>query len=117
MRSGDRSPSSVTAAELGGFAYLAVVGTALAYTLWLRGIALLPVQDVSFLGLLSPVVAAAAGWAVLGQALTAGQVAGAALALASLVLAQRGPADVPRPGIVARRTSVSWAVRARTRRA
>ncbi len=87
-------PTSVTAGQVGGFAYLAGIGTALAYTLWLRGIALLPVQDVSFLGLLSPVVAAVAGWVVLGQALTGGQLAGMVLALGALVLAQRG---VPAP--------------------
>jgi probable blue pigment (indigoidine) exporter len=88
-------PASVTAGNVGGFAYLAVVGTALAYVLWLRGIALLPVQDVSFLGLLSPVVAAVAGWVVLEQVLTAGQILGAALALSALVLAQRGPGRTP----------------------
>jgi probable blue pigment (indigoidine) exporter len=82
-------PTGVTGSELAGFAYLATVNTALAYVLWLRGVSLLSAERVSFLGLLSPVVAATAGWAVLGQALTATQWAGSALALASLVLAQR----------------------------
>ncbi|MGY1650655.1 EamA family transporter [Geodermatophilus sp. SYSU D01119] len=93
-------PATVTAGQVGGFLYLAVVNTALAYVLWLRGIGLLPADRVSFLGLLSPVVAAAAGWALLGQALGPVQLAGVALALGSVVLAQRGPAP-GRPSPVA----------------
>ncbi len=82
-------PSAVTAGEVGGFLYLAVVNTALAYLLWLRGIGLLPADRVSFLALLSPVVAAGAGWVLLGQSLGPLQLAGVALALGSVVLAQR----------------------------
>jgi probable blue pigment (indigoidine) exporter len=82
-------PATVTAGQVGGFAYLAVVNTALAYVLWLRGIGSLPADRVSFLGLLSPVVAAAAGWVLLGQSLGPAQLAGGVLALASVVLAQR----------------------------
>jgi probable blue pigment (indigoidine) exporter len=83
-------PSGVTAGEIGGFVYLAVVNTALAYLLWLRGIGLLPAERITFLGLLSPVVAATVGWLALGQALTPVQVLGAGVALGSVVLAQRG---------------------------
>ena len=82
-------PATVTAGQVGGFAYLAVVNTALAYVLWLRGIGSLPADRVSFLGLLSPVVAAAAGGVLLGQSLGPAQLAGGVLALASVVLAQR----------------------------
>ncbi|WP_026556579.1 EamA family transporter [Arthrobacter sp. 35W] len=89
-----------TLANLAGFAYLAVVGTALAYALWFRGIALLPVGSTSFLGLLSPLVAVLLGWAALGQALSWSQVLGAAIILGALasVLApqrQRAPAKEP----------------------
>ncbi|PWW23906.1 putative blue pigment (indigoidine) exporter [Geodermatophilus normandii] len=83
-------PATVTPGQVGGFLYLAVVNTALAYVLWLRGIGLLPADRVSFLGLLSPVVAAAAGWALLGQSLGPVQLAGVVLALGSVVVAQRG---------------------------
>ena len=83
-------PSAVTAGQVGGFLYLAVVNTALAYVLWLRGIGLLPADRVSFLALLSPVVAAGAGWVLLGQSLGPLQLAGVVLALGSVVLAQRG---------------------------
>lgn len=81
-------PRSVTPVNIGGFAYLAVVGTAVAYALWLRGIERLPATNVSFLALFSPVVATVLGWAVLGQALGPLQVVGLVLVLASLVLGQ-----------------------------
>jgi probable blue pigment (indigoidine) exporter len=81
-------PESVTATNLTGFAYLALVNTALGYALWLRGIERLPATSVSFLALMSPVVATALGWAVLGETLTGLQLVGMTLALASLVAAQ-----------------------------
>jgi probable blue pigment (indigoidine) exporter len=81
-------PQSVTATNLAGFGYLALVNTALGYALWLRGIERLPATSVSFLALMSPVVATALGWAVLGETLTGLQLAGMALALVSLVAAQ-----------------------------
>jgi probable blue pigment (indigoidine) exporter len=87
-------PGTVTSGQLGGFLYLATVNTALAYALWLRGVGALPASRVTFLGLLSPVVAAAVGWALLGQALGPAQLLGAGLALGALVLAQR-PARSP----------------------
>ncbi|KQM16192.1 ABC transporter permease [Plantibacter sp. Leaf171] len=73
-------------AAVGGYAYLAVVGTALAYALWFRGIGVLPVGSVSFLGLLSPVVAVLLGVAVLGEGLSLGQLLGIGVVAGSLVL-------------------------------
>ncbi|HEX2316220.1 MAG TPA: EamA family transporter [Thermomonospora sp.] len=81
-------PSSLTPANLAGYAYLSVIGAALAYALWFRGIAALSPTQVTFLGLLSPLVATALGWLVLGQRLTVAQVAGAVIVLAALVAAQ-----------------------------
>jgi probable blue pigment (indigoidine) exporter len=82
-------PETVTVGQVGGFVYLAAINTALAYLVWLRGIGLLAAERISFLGLLSPVVAATAGWALLGQALTPLQLLGVGVALGSLLLAQR----------------------------
>lgn len=90
-------------AVAGAVAYLALVNTALGYALWFRGLERLPASRVSFLGLLSPVVAASAGWLVLGQGLNAWQLLGVVLALGSLVAAQRGPA--PRVNAAAGTTS------------
>ena len=64
-------PPVPTARNLLGFAIIGLVGTALAYALWFRGMTALPASSVSFLGLLSPIVATALGWAALGQSLSA----------------------------------------------
>jgi probable blue pigment (indigoidine) exporter len=84
-------PPALTAANVAGHLYLGLLGTALAYALWFRGLRALPATDVTFLGLLSPVVATAAGWVVAGQALTAGQLMGAAVVLAALAAGQTPP--------------------------
>ncbi|MGH3503804.1 MAG: EamA family transporter [Nocardioidaceae bacterium] len=99
-------PPHLPLPAIGGYAWLGLIGALLAYTLWFRGIGTIPVTAVSFLTLLSPVVATTLGWAVLGEGLNATQAAGFALALVSVVAAQtpphrrRRPAppqDLPRP--------------------
>lgn len=82
-------PATLSAANVAGYAYLALIGAALAYALWFRGIRALSPTHVTFLGLLSPLVATLLGWLVLGQRLGAWQLAGGALALAAVVAAQR----------------------------
>jgi probable blue pigment (indigoidine) exporter len=67
--------------NVAGFAYLALIGTALAYTL----------GSVAFLGLLSPVVAVLAGWVFLAQALSWGQILGTATILISLTCVFTSP--------------------------
>jgi probable blue pigment (indigoidine) exporter len=78
-------PSTVTARNVAGFTWLAIVGTGAAYANWFAGIQRLPVNIVSFLGLLSPLVATIAGWAILDETLTTTQLAGAALVLAAVI--------------------------------
>lgn len=82
-------PPALTATNVGGFAYLGIIGGALTYALWFRGIRLLQATQVTFLGLLSPVVATLVGWLALDQGLTALQVLGAVVVLGALVVAQR----------------------------
>ena len=94
-----------TGANLAGYLYLALVGTVLAYWLWFRGIGRLPASGVSFLSLLSPVVAAVAGAAVLGEAFSPGQLAGLALILGALVASNASALEV----------GSRWAGRARRR--
>ncbi|MDJ0315004.1 EamA family transporter [Arthrobacter sp. H35-D1] len=60
----------LTPSNLGGYAYLSIVGTAFAYVMWFPGIARLPASTTAFLGLLSPVVAILLGWAVAGEVFT-----------------------------------------------
>ncbi len=81
-------PTSITATNIAGFAWLAIAGTGAAYANWFAGIQRLPINIISFLGLLSPLVATIAGWAVLDQTLTATQLAGAALVLAAVIAPQ-----------------------------
>lgn len=81
-------PTSFTTENVLGYAYLTIIGSALAYTLWFRGIRELPAIGVTFLTLLSPVVATAVGWLALGEALTPAQAAGALIVLGALIVAQ-----------------------------
>lgn len=81
-------PASLSGANLLGFGYLGLIGTALAYTLWFRGIDRLPPTSVSLLGLTNPLVATLAGYLVLGQTLTPWQMTGFAIALGALATGQ-----------------------------
>ncbi|MEM8748519.1 MAG: EamA family transporter [Actinomycetota bacterium] len=79
-------PATWTGTNLAGLAWLAVIGTGLAYANWFRGIQQLPVAAVSFLGLLSPVVATTLGWIALDQGMSTVQIIGAGAVLAAVVL-------------------------------
>jgi probable blue pigment (indigoidine) exporter len=81
-------PDTLTAKNLAGFAYIGVVGTAAAYTLWFHGIERLAPTSLSLLSLANPMVATVAGFVVLHQSLTVPQAAGFAVALGALVTGQ-----------------------------
>lgn len=81
-------PDALTTRNLMGYTYLSVIGAALAYTLWFRGIKALSPTEVTFLGLLSPLVAATLGWLALDQGFTRLQLLGGLLALTAVALAQ-----------------------------
>ncbi|MEV0249903.1 EamA family transporter [Nocardia sp. NPDC050712] len=94
------APPALDGRAVGGYLYLGIIGTAVAYWFWVRGISKVPATSVAFLGLLSPVSAAVIGWVALGQALTPLQVLGMAIALAGTLLGQlaaRAPRPVPVP--------------------
>lgn len=95
------APPAIDAQAAGGYLYIGVIGTALAYWLWFRGISRVSATSVAFLGLLSPVSAAVIGWIALGQALTAVQILGLGIALVGTVLGQI-PAKTAAPGTVSR---------------
>ncbi|GGO18270.1 EamA family transporter [Microbispora bryophytorum] len=82
------APPALSGENLLGYAYLGIVGTALGYWIWFRGISRLPATSVAFLALLSPVSAAVIGWAALGQALSPIQLLGMVLALGGTLLGQ-----------------------------
>jgi probable blue pigment (indigoidine) exporter len=86
-------PPHFTGRNLLGFLWLATAGTAVAYSLWFRGIERLPVSRASILALLSPVVATAAGWLIAHQTLKVPQIVGAGLVLAAVWFGQRARSE------------------------
>nr|WP_321302651.1 DMT family transporter [Alcaligenes faecalis] len=80
--------SSLSGIQIGGYLYLCLVGALLAYTLWFRGIAVLPSVAVSSLGLLSPLTAVILGWLILGQAMTGSSLLGIILVMGSVLAVQ-----------------------------
>lgn len=101
------APPALDGPALAGYAWLALIGAALAYVLWFRGVGKMPAGAVAFLPLISPLVAALLGWLVLGETLTPFQGAGFVLALLAVCCAQRTRS--PRP---LRTTISSWQRRA-----
>ncbi|MGX1270005.1 EamA family transporter [Streptomyces phaeoluteigriseus] len=85
------APPALDGAAVGGYLYLALAGTAVAYWLWFRGIGRLSATQVTFLAPLSPLTAAVVGWAALGEALTPLQLAGTVLAFGATVAGQLTP--------------------------
>lgn len=86
------------ARALGGLLYLGLIGAALTYLLWFRGIARIEPAAISMLGMMSPVTAVLLGWLALGQSLSGMQVLGALAVLGSVWLGQwAGRAPLPRP--------------------
>lgn len=82
------APPVLDAPAAGGYAYLALANTAIAYCLWFRGIGRLNATQVTFLGSLSPLTAAVVGWAALGEFLTPLQLLGMALAFGATLTGQ-----------------------------
>jgi len=81
----------LSGANIAGYLYLGIVGAALSYALWFRGVERLHPGALSTLGLLSPVSATVLGWLALGQALGPVQIVGAIVVLAAVTLGQRRP--------------------------
>lgn len=79
----------LTALNAAGFVWLGLIGAALTYFLWFRGIATFGPATVTAFGFLSPLTAVILGWLVLGQVMTPVQGVGAAIVLVSVWLGQR----------------------------
>lgn len=101
-------PSSLTAVNVSGYLYLAVVGAAIAYPLWFRGIERLGASTTAFLALLSPTVATLVG-AARGEATTPWQALGLVLVVASVTLANSRIA-LPRHALRAQPAVASTAI-------
>jgi len=77
------------ARALGGLLYLGLIGAALTYLLWFRGIARIEPAAIAMLGMMSPVTAVLLGWLALGQDLSRLQMIGVGAVLGSVWLGQR----------------------------
>lgn len=93
------APPALDVKAVGGYLYLGLIGAAVAYALWFRGIAKANVTSVAFLSLLSPVSATIIGWAALGQSLAPLQILGMVIALGGTLLGQTGAAPRPAPAL------------------
>jgi probable blue pigment (indigoidine) exporter len=87
---------SLTYENIGGFIWLSVVGAALTYLIWFRGVARMDPAAVSAFLFLSPATAVVVGWALLGQSLNAFQLLGAVVVLASIWCSQIADKISPR---------------------
>jgi len=79
---------SLSHGNLFGFIYLGLIGAALSYVLWFRGVARVEPSVISTLGFLSPLTAVAIGWWVLDQALGPWQLLGVFIVFMSVWLSQ-----------------------------
>ena len=92
----------LTPVNLAGLVWLGLIGAALTYWLWFRGLSRLEPGAASMLGMMSPVTAVILGWLWLGQALTPLQMVGAVIVLGSVwfgQIANRPSAALPLPGL------------------
>lgn len=82
------APPAVDAAALGGFLYIGLVGTVVAFAVWFRGIQRLPAVAVSLVGLLNPVSGTVIGVTLAGEVFGPTQVLGTVLVLLGIVAGQ-----------------------------
>lgn len=80
-----------TVSNLVGLGWLSLIGAALTYVLWFRGIGRLAPPAVSMLLLLSPLTAVLLGWILLDQMLNVLQIAGLVLVVGSIRAGQEKP--------------------------
>jgi len=108
------APPSLSFTNVIGFAYLSLIGTALAFVLWFSGIRRLPTAAPPLLGLAAPLTGVALGWLVLDQSLDATQLLGFAITIGAMA---RGAKASPAPALAAASISeVATASRSRSSR-
>jgi drug/metabolite transporter (DMT)-like permease len=77
--------------------YVVLLGSVAPYLLVSGALKFLPATSAGIVGMVEPVIAGAVAWVVLGEALGAVQLAGAALVLAGVVLAETARTGSPQP--------------------
>lgn len=76
--------------------WIGPIGVGIGYFCWFKGLTVLPVDKLAFLGLINPVIAVALGVVVMDETFTGVQVAGMVVVLTSLLVAQL-PSGTLRP--------------------
>lgn len=84
---------TLTTLNIIGLLYLTLIGGAVTYALWFRGLAILGPSSVASLGFLSPVSAVILGWFYLNQHLSTLQFIGMMIILVSVWASQRAEAS------------------------
>ena len=82
------APPPLDLRAVGGFLYLGIVGTVLAYVVWFRGLRLLPASAVSLVGLLNPVSGTVIGVVLAGETFGAVQALGLLMVLGGILAGQ-----------------------------
>ncbi|MEO3937443.1 EamA family transporter [Dermatophilaceae bacterium Soc4.6] len=104
-------PAALTGSQVAAFAYLVVIGTAVAYVAWFAGLRALPAGTVGLIGLLNPVSGALLGVLLAGERLAPLQVIGALVVVvgvaAGLPRARSSHRHTSEPPIVARDAQLS----------
>lgn len=87
------TPPPMDLPAIGGFLYLGLVGTVVAYVVWFRGLRRLPAAAVSLVGLLNPVAGTVIGVALAREAFGTAQALGLLLVLAGILAGQPAVLD------------------------
>lgn len=87
------APPRIDLAAAGGFLYLGIAGTLVAYVVWFRGLRQLPAAAVSLVGLLNPVAGTVIGVLLAGEVFGGTQAAGLVLVLAGILAGQPAVLD------------------------
>ena len=97
------APPALDAGTFWGFAYITVIGTAVAFVAWFAGLRHLPAGVVGVIGLLNPVTGVLLGTLLVGEVLGINQIVGIGLVLLGVIVGQfaartsRSPAPQPEP--------------------
>ncbi len=91
------APPAIDVEAAGGFLWIGVAGTIVAYTCWFHGLSRMPAGAVSLVGLLNPVTGTALGVAFAAEAFGWVQALGMALVLGGVVAGQRRTRRVTAP--------------------
>lgn len=82
------APPAIDARAVGGFLYVGLIGTALAYVAWMTGLQRMPAGAVALIGLVNPVAGTAIGVVLAHEAFGPSQALGLLLVLAGVLAGQ-----------------------------